>query len=239
MTQFHHWDFWNEFTAEEVAALIMGIDPSELNESNRKKIKPIINRMHECYQNAIDFYIEHASSRQEFIETKVGSKNLKSTIHTEDEINFQKNELINNMLESIVMKSALHFGVDVENWPKHKEIVDFNRQKFTRLEIVNWIRNNCYESEYEFEKEQKQTVLSSPQNRHWPWGEYSTELLGHLEAAAKKFWSDYKNDHSKAPFNKQVEGWLMVERKLSESKAKAIASILRADGIPTGPRKNL
>jgi hypothetical protein len=73
---------------------------------------------------------------------------------------------------------------------------------------------------------------------HWPWGEHHTEALGHLEATAKRFWTRYDpSDLTTAPTNKTVSDWLQSERGVKEDKAKAIASILRPDGLPTGPRK--
>lgn len=72
----------------------------------------------------------------------------------------------------------------------------------------------------------------------WPWGTHNTELLGHLDAAARHFWRLYDpSDFSTAPTNEMVSDWLQEERGVSKDKAKAIASILRADGLPTGPRR--
>lgn len=74
--------------------------------------------------------------------------------------------------------------------------------------------------------------------RNWPWGTHHTEALSHLEAAANRFWKLYDpTDDSTAPTNKQVSDWLQSERKVSAKMADSIASILRADGLPTGPRK--
>lgn len=72
----------------------------------------------------------------------------------------------------------------------------------------------------------------------WPWGSHHTELLGHLDAAARRYWVNYDpQDNTTAPTNKDVSAWLQNERGLSETMANSIASILRADGLPTGPRK--
>lgn len=72
----------------------------------------------------------------------------------------------------------------------------------------------------------------------WPWGAHHTELLGHLEAAARQFWVLYDpTDPSTAPTNEMVSEWLREQRGVSKDKAQAIASILRADGLKTGPRR--
>lgn len=72
----------------------------------------------------------------------------------------------------------------------------------------------------------------------WPWGNHHTDTLGHLEAAARKWWVLYDpSDLTTAPTNEMVIEWLRSERNVSREKARAIASMLRPDGLPTGPRK--
>lgn len=70
----------------------------------------------------------------------------------------------------------------------------------------------------------------------WPWGNYETENLRRLSAAAQKFWKLYDpSDPSTAPTNKDVGEWLRAQG-VSNRIADAMATILRADGLPTGPR---
>lgn len=71
----------------------------------------------------------------------------------------------------------------------------------------------------------------------WPWGSHETRLLRHLAEAAHQWWSTYDpDDLSTAPTNEEVAAWL-GEREVSKRVAQIMAQILRADGIPTGPRK--
>jgi len=71
----------------------------------------------------------------------------------------------------------------------------------------------------------------------WPWGEYDTHLLRLLAATVRKFWSLYDpGDPSTAPTNRMVVEWLMTQ-DVPERTAEAMATILRADGLPTGRRK--
>jgi hypothetical protein len=84
-----------------------------------------------------------------------------------------------------------------------------------------------------FEAEPPASAL--PPNR-WPWGTHHTELLGHLDAAARRFWLNFDpTDRTTAPTNEAVSDWL-VSRGVSRRTADTMASILRADGLPTGPR---
>lgn len=72
---------------------------------------------------------------------------------------------------------------------------------------------------------------------HWPWGQYNTVLLRNLAAAAEKFWKNYDpTDPSTAPTNKQVSDWLQ-KQGVSKRGSIAIATILRADKLPPGRRK--
>lgn len=71
----------------------------------------------------------------------------------------------------------------------------------------------------------------------WPWGAHETQLLRHLAAAANKFWRLYDPaDATTAPKNDDVAAWLK-EQGVSERNAQVMATILRADNLPTGPRK--
>ena len=73
-----------------------------------------------------------------------------------------------------------------------------------------------------------------PINR--PWGSHNTRLLTHLSNAATKFWRLYDPaDPSTAPTNEQVQTWL-IEQKVPKRTAEVMATILRADGLPTGRR---
>jgi len=76
----------------------------------------------------------------------------------------------------------------------------------------------------------------------WPWGTHDTVLLGHLAAAANHFWKSVSEGGSYDPerpitakSNDVVIPWL-EKRGVSGRIAKAMATILRADNLPPGPR---
>lgn len=72
----------------------------------------------------------------------------------------------------------------------------------------------------------------------WPWGNHETELLRKLAAAASNFWALYDPEQKDtAPTNQQVSKWLQA-KGVPERTADAMATILRADGLPTGRRKS-
>jgi hypothetical protein len=72
----------------------------------------------------------------------------------------------------------------------------------------------------------------------WPWGDHNTKLLSHLHAAVERWWKLFDpNDQTTAPTNIMVADWLVKERGVAQRTAEAMATILRADGLPVGPRK--
>lgn len=108
----------------------------------------------------------------------------------------------------------------------------------TRAQLDTVIRQrDAYRAALEAAQAERDRVAEGPK-RSWPWGEYSTELLEHLAAAARKWWVNYDpTDPSTAPTNEQVEKWLREERKVSGRVAESMAQILRAEGLPHGPRR--
>jgi len=87
------------------------------------------------------------------------------------------------------------------------------------------------------EQAQASPEPAAPAANRWPWGPHETKLLQMLAAAAEQFWKLYDpEDISTAPTNNRVEAWLK-EKGVSARNAQVMATILRADNLPTGPRK--
>ena len=109
------------------------------------------------------------------------------------------------------------------------------------INAVNWNIRKLREHELHLPPGTLQPPLKADANEvqmRWPWGSHHTKLLGDLEAAARTLWTLYDpDDSSTAPTNDMVADWLVTERGVSKDKARAMASILRADGLPTGPRR--
>ncbi len=80
-------------------------------------------------------------------------------------------------------------------------------------------------------------AVPAPVASKWPWGDHETELLRKLAEAVGKFWKLYDpTDTTTAPKNKAIVDWL-TEQGVAERNAQVMATILRADNLPTGPRK--
>lgn len=72
----------------------------------------------------------------------------------------------------------------------------------------------------------------------WPWGNYTTKNLELLADVAKQWWSTYDPDvPGTAPTNRDVIEYVKAKGE-STKLGDSIASILRADDLPTGRRKS-
>ena len=83
----------------------------------------------------------------------------------------------------------------------------------------------------DFLRARDEALLAAPPNDH------NTNLLRKLTGAARHFWELYDpDDPTTAPTNKQVSNWLQ-EQGVAKRVAEVMAQILRADGLPRGPRR--
>lgn len=217
MADLLHWDFAENFSGYDAAALILGIEPTE-GSSEQARINPVVARMKKCYLDS--------RSTIAYVRRQFGSKA----------------DLNKHLPPEKLLSAALLFRVEhpldgSDVWLNNAIHFDFDKQEFSRDELVRWLSVIGVNSVYSFGLKQKNTI-QEPTGR-WPWGSHHTELLGHLEAAARRYWGENYDplDANTAPLNATVSEWLQTERKVSRTMAGLIASMLRADGLPTGPRK--
>lgn len=225
------WDFKKEFTIQEAASLMLGLRPDRTTVESGV-LGPVLERMASDYKLAKLI----VSTRVEVVE-QGGPAHLKPV----------RNE--------VLICTACHGAISelTANKEARGELPDFYASSsyvrnldpwtamFHRYRLDKWIKANGLPSKYDFSDPAgrggvKKASSSNSQSK-WPWGEHHTEALGHLEAAAKAFWTTYDSDKiGTAPTNKEVSDWLQKERGVTERMADSIASILRADGIRPGPR---
>jgi hypothetical protein len=78
-----------------------------------------------------------------------------------------------------------------------------------------------------------------PEKTLWPWGDYTNRHLDDMNAVAQALWARYTPSNPKtAPTIEMVVKWLIAERGTTPAKAAQIASILRAESVPSGRRPN-
>lgn len=235
MTDLSHWDFADEFKGKEAAELMMGIAPEQNDGWGSldiprmqftQKITPVLRRMAEAYKGAIHT-LAVASSWDE--DPKISLENFPMNpleLHTEHMIKARR--------------SPSEFRLSLFGSDKLQP--SFDSVYFGRDEIYRWLGAIGMQSAYQFNRKlaaNKPAETVPPNQSRWPWGAHHTELLGHLDAAARRYWgAGYDpSDIGTASTNATVSEWLQTERKVSRTMADAIASLLRPDGLPTGPRK--
>lgn len=153
---------------------------------------------------------------------------------------FWENDDFKDRLFTAIRNVDMHPGLSVTDPPR-------GQAEFTMVSLpgfCTWALSVEWDIPVHLEKIGKEWA-ESPEMAHpsgantatWPWGDYETELLVRLREAAHEFWSTYDPDQpSTAPKNEEVTDWL-VSKGVSKRVAEVMAQILRADRLPTGPRK--
>ncbi|MCY1171334.1 hypothetical protein D9M73_114400 [compost metagenome] len=235
MTDLSHWGAAESFTAQEAAALIVGLDPAD-PEAKSFKAKPVLDRMAEGHRVARSF-VGQAMTPEQFA--------------------FQRKQPAwRDALVSLLFDN--YPTLQKASWPSDAgrpfelpqrfrgDDGNFAVQRFDRAELARWLSVVGIKSVYDFSATQPQAAVVGIGNREvvekltearWPWGSHHTKALEHLEAAARRFWVNYDpSDVTTASTNKEISQWLEQERGVSRNLAASIASMLRPDGLPTRPR---
>ncbi|MBS0464768.1 MAG: hypothetical protein JSS03_07235 [Proteobacteria bacterium] len=132
------------------------------------------------------------------------------------------------------------------DWPSTRDVYstgDEHEIYVHQIAMRQWLRKMEYEKAFFFlchPKDWPGTAAPASEPAactRWPWGDYETDLLRKLADAARRFWTLYDPaDPTTAPTNKDVAEWLQAQG-VAERNAQVMATILRADDLPTGPRK--
>jgi hypothetical protein len=84
----------------------------------------------------------------------------------------------------------------------------------------------------------QKTPTDQTSSSRWPWGNHDTELLQHLAAAGEVWEKRYDPTFpATAPTKDDIEQFL-EQRGVAKRVRQVMAQILRADGLPHGPRVN-
>jgi hypothetical protein len=142
--------------------------------------------------------------------------------------------------------NGLLFGPNVQDMPIEVWLANgnaaFESQTFSSTELHRWLQAVGIEPKYSFGPSVR--VKSSQDRNPGPseWPPFQTRYLRALKMAAWKWQADYDRSIASAPLNVDIVTYLRttcalaVGCKISESLAKDMATILRADGLTKGAR---
>jgi len=125
-----HWDIAVDFTGSQAAALALGIDPDETS-SKRGKSLPLYQRMESCYNSKKDWLWGDMGPIEDGLIAK------------------------SDMLESLELRwwalerEPCTWG-DYCDWVKADNESRFEQQRFKRQELVRWLAEIKFDSQYEF-----------------------------------------------------------------------------------------
>ena len=240
------WDLSDAFTVREAAALIAGFDPNAVDPSGK------------YFRNLETDYTDSNGIAEVAVVLAALTKaiaapypRLRAQLRHDAEPRYVFGR--DNLIERGYWKGEDVFEVkDFDETSYVAALPDLSKTTIDREHLVTWLRARGYTAGFFFHKAGRAITdsadlpdtLAAPAGL-WPWGNHHTKLLGHLEAAAREFWVGYDPQNAKAtaPKNETVIAWLEApnvpgqRKKVSNQMASAIASILRPDNLPTGPRK--
>lgn len=142
MESLSHWDYAKEFSGAEAAALILGIDPNDLEASaaEDRHIKVVAERMAQHYEYALKRWYHEV---------------LK--IHAHDSLEIDVHipfELTSLALEKLCKYwSQDEEDIEFEEWLVNDNLTEFNVQKFSRHEVHRWLQAIGEKSAYRFNTE--------------------------------------------------------------------------------------
>ena len=118
------------------------------------------------------------------------------------------------------------------------EVIDHDGERRVNLAaFAEWALSRNWELPRKFPTHSAMMETREAHAEKWPWGGHETKLLRNLANAAEKFWKLYDpEDPTTAPTNEAVTKYLEGEG-VARRTAETMATILRADGLRTGPRK--
>jgi hypothetical protein len=206
MTDFSHWNFAPYFSGEEAAALIVGLEPSE-SVNDRRKAEPVYRRLEQSFRYFL-MWAEVVGSDGEDHEFPDGCTSL-----------------INCAWENKDRDSISIEWLESNN-------CDFERQVFSRQEIVRWLRDIGLESVYSFELTNVDTVHLDPGTDP---ADYPDELYA-ANLAFRAVTNGYggKSDTFK---NRLVSYLESTHAHLSKEAVQRIATVANADKT-TGRKKS-
>ena len=233
--EFDAWLHSNSFTAQEAAALAMGDEPSS---PPPKQAEPILRRMRESYELAVDV------QKRRFSPEKGLAENQASPMEPST---FKSKAMVvrtNINDPEFNCKKTWKWLTDNSENDDERSISRFDVQYFDRDEIARWLSAVGIDSEVPFDQD-KLEAYKTQQSKLYDASKTPnrTALMDAVEEASARFWGSNvrAEDSDTHPTNKMVENWLIDKHNTSAAMASKIASIVRPSwahkGAPATPTK--
>lgn len=127
-------------------------------------------------------------------------------------------------------RTGLPFPADLELLVENQgPIADWHMKYVVEYENLQQARLRIRDLKSELED------CRHPAKPRWPWGTYVTSQLETLAAAVQKFWADRDPDDPEPRAKSDVIVSWLVAQGISAHIAKAMATIIRPDGLKPGP----
>lgn len=138
MTDLSHWDFAENFSGYDAAALILGIEPRESSDE-QWRIRVVTDRMELNYRHAVERMIAETIG-----DSIVKVQSEEATI-----------KLSSVKLHDLHYRCwLLNEPTPLSEWLADKRLTKFEAQEFERYSIVRWLNQIGMKSVYQFERKQ-------------------------------------------------------------------------------------
>jgi hypothetical protein len=259
--ELRHWRLIEKLKVDEAGLLIAGVDPHALTSESKADIargktyeKAIKNASLSAFAYAFNFVMhpeqlkaatssdiwEMSDEYDRFLPSLELRQDVAACIANPDKVALRVPEYIG--FSETVCGRELRRWIEVNDIDsayrfQDDQVIEISNSFDSMLEHdLGWSLDASSESK-KLDIDSQVIVRETQHGGVWPWGDYETKLLVALADAAHQWWSTYDPPNTPAPTNEEVSDWLCAERKISRRLADAMATILRADGVPTGPRK--
>lgn len=135
MADLFHWDFATEFTGQQIAALILGLDPAQAG-AHPERLEPVLRRLDQAYREGLSRCWDRHSSAEKATAPKSAETDLRGAFV--------------QALDQMASNGADDFSVqrEIEGlWDR------FDEDLFARTEVVRWLASTGMQSAYRFDQQ--------------------------------------------------------------------------------------
>lgn len=145
MTDLSHWDFAEQFSGYEAAALILGIEPVEASGPDHYRFRVVLERLELDYARAVQ------------------RAKLESMPFDDEPLKAPSGLLVSSTLEKLWRAAADGEDAPLDFWIFDAQKPLFENQNFQRRVIATWLNDSGLKSAYKFDK--ASSPIQQPSNQ--------------------------------------------------------------------------